>query len=588
MKWCQYRPLDPMMRLKCHSLPRSSHGRVVAVAHGLWLAGLPLWLSAHAGTFTDDFAAGISPSAWQVISNSPLYSVQAEPGAVRFSKPAGGTTSLQYVGLGLRSWLRGDFDVSVDFADAIITRHDGAPGNQIQLNVSFGGQDFLAVRSDEVGHPQNTHVWLWPQASFLGSRDWTSTSGRLRITRTGAHVQGYVDNTLLYEGNFNTGEASVTLTLQNNGTRDATAVTFSDFTASAEAFIPAPDYTLNWWTADGGGSTLVNNRYALSDTIGQADAGGPSTTGRYTLSDGFWALDATIASTYTQTWSTNTLPPGLVAWWPAESNAADASGHHHDGTASGGVSYVSGWFGSGMAFNGTNSVVTVPDALDLRLTDALTIEFWAKRQRTGIDIVLEKGGDWNSANGGEANYGIGLHSANSRMFYFFYRGGWRGTPGVADSDWHHYAVVATNGTANPAFYIDGVARPVQSSSGGTPLNLFPSTRPLHLGAQLSPGWDYYGANLLDDVRLYNRALSPNEIVYLYSRRPWLNVTRINSQVILSWLAPDEGWALTRTNNLPSAAVPWPPVPPPYQSNGSSLQVIEGTPAGNGFYRLQKP
>jgi len=160
--------------------------------------------------------------------------------------------------------------------------------------------------------------------------------------------------------------------------------------------------------------------------------------------------------------------------------------------------------------------VEVPDSTDLRLPAALSIEFWAKRQRNDtVDLALEKGGDWT----GEANYGIGLHSVNNHMFYFFFKGGWRGAPGVADLGWHHYAVTATNGAVDPVLYIDGAPCPVQYSGGAAALNLYPSLRPLHLGAQLSPGWNYYGHNVLDDVRIYNRELTAAEVSYLYHGPP---------------------------------------------------------------------
>lgn len=100
----------------------------------------------------------------------------------------------------------------------------------------------------------------------------------------------------------------------------------------------------------------------------------------------------------------------------------------------------------------------MPDSPALRLTNTPTIEFWARRQRFGIDLVLEKGGDWNTAVGGEANHGVGLHNVNHNMFYFFCRSGWRGTSGVNDFNWHHYAILATNGAPNPVLYLDGVAR----------------------------------------------------------------------------------------------------------------------------------
>ena len=254
-------------------------------------------------------------------------------------------------------------------------------------------------------------------------------------------------------------------------------------------------------------------------------------------------------------WTTNTLPPGLIAWWTAEGNAKDATANHHDGTASGGVSYMPGTFGSGIAFDGTNGVVEVPDSPALQLTNALTIEFWAKRERSGIDFVLEKGGDWNSAQNGEANYGVSFHSGNNRMFYFTFRGGWRGTSGVADFEWHHYAVVATNGSASPAFYIDGLTRPVEFSEGAAAINLYPSARPLHLGSQLSPDWNYFGNNLLDDVRLYNRALSAAEIAYLYAGP--VGATFIDSFAVgpqIQTLGPGDAYWSETANGLDPAQV----------------------------------
>ena len=48
------------------------------------------------------------------------------------------------------------------------------------------------------------------------------------------------------------------------------------------------EFTVSWWTVDGGGGTSSNGRYTLSDTIGQADTGRPLTNSRYTIRDGFW------------------------------------------------------------------------------------------------------------------------------------------------------------------------------------------------------------------------------------------------------------------------------------------------------------
>ena len=50
-------------------------------------------------------------------------------------------------------------------------------------------------------------------------------------------------------------------------------------------------YSLDWWTGDGGGGTSTGDVYTVSGTIGQPDAGTLS-GGGYSLTGGFWALYA--------------------------------------------------------------------------------------------------------------------------------------------------------------------------------------------------------------------------------------------------------------------------------------------------------
>ena len=96
---------------------------------------------------------------------------------------------------------------------------------------------------------------------------------------------------------------------------------------------------------------------------------------------------------------------------------------------------------------------------------------------------------------------------------------------------------------------------------------------------------------IDDARIYNRALTSVEVAYVFSGKPWLNLSRTNDQLTLSWLAPGDGWVLESTNTLPmETGVSWPQVPPPYLTNsGAYFVVVTNTPvAGNRFYRLHKP
>jgi hypothetical protein len=51
---------------------------------------------------------------------------------------------------------------------------------------------------------------------------------------------------------------------------------------------PADNFSISWWTVDGGGGASQGGPYALSGSIGQADAGSAA-GGNYILTGGFWS-----------------------------------------------------------------------------------------------------------------------------------------------------------------------------------------------------------------------------------------------------------------------------------------------------------
>ena len=54
-----------------------------------------------------------------------------------------------------------------------------------------------------------------------------------------------------------------------------------------------PNYTLDWFSVDGGGGTSTGGVYSVSGTVGQADAGKLS-GGNYSLEGGFWSVIAAV------------------------------------------------------------------------------------------------------------------------------------------------------------------------------------------------------------------------------------------------------------------------------------------------------
>ena len=56
------------------------------------------------------------------------------------------------------------------------------------------------------------------------------------------------------------------------------------------ALVFAQSYQIDWYKIAGGGGASTAGVYAVIGTIGQHDAGGPMTSGQYSVTGGFWAL----------------------------------------------------------------------------------------------------------------------------------------------------------------------------------------------------------------------------------------------------------------------------------------------------------
>lgn len=81
---------------------------------------------------------------------------------------------------------------------------------------------------------------------------------------------------------------------------------------------PAQNYSVDWFTIDGGGGTSSGGVYSLSGTIGQPDAGATMTGGQYTLVGGFWALPFAIQEPGTPLLAIEPFGPGQarISWSP--------------------------------------------------------------------------------------------------------------------------------------------------------------------------------------------------------------------------------------------------------------------------------
>ena len=97
------------------------------------------------------------------------------------------------------------------------------------------------------------------------------------------------------------------------------------------------------------------------------------------------------------------LTNGLVAYYPFNGNADDTSGNGNNGTVIAAVLTTDrlGNANSAYAFNGSTSLITVPDAPSLRVTNDITVSCWVNFSQTNKGVKLVgKGGDCGR------NYGL--------------------------------------------------------------------------------------------------------------------------------------------------------------------------------------
>jgi len=212
--------------------------------------------------------------------------------------------------------------------------------------------------------------------------------------------------------------------------------------------------------------------------------------------------------------------------------ALDRSGQNNNGTIyNATTTYAApGVSGQALKFDGVNDYVSVANESNFDFmtdsTKAFSASFWiyTNANANGTDII-SKLGTLDASNGGlQISYGNNWTSGALQNIAFFMSTNINdvfyavtATSSVPLNKWTH-GVVVYNGNGytagNATIYINGgVASLAESNKAGTPVTINNSTN-LRMGADASAGTGYY-SGLIDEVRVYNRALSADEISQLY-------------------------------------------------------------------------
>ncbi|HEY6504384.1 MAG TPA: Ig-like domain-containing protein [Chitinophagaceae bacterium] len=190
--------------------------------------------------------------------------------------------------------------------------------------------------------------------------------------------------------------------------------------------------------------------------------------------------------------------------------ATDNSGNNNNGTLTNGPAWsASGRYGSAILFDGTNDYININDANSLDLTNGMTLEAWVNPSNlTGFKTVICKDRTTSNytytlaANNNTTN--VNNQRPNSRIRIGSNNRTVTGTTKLALNTWTHIA--STYDGTTMRLYINGV----QVSTFATTGNITVTTNPLRIGGTTALAAQYF-AGRIDEVRIYNRALSQAEI-----------------------------------------------------------------------------
>ena len=243
-------------------------------------------------------------------------------------------------------------------------------------------------------------------------------------------------------------------------------------------------YSITWNT-----TTVSNGSYTL--TAIARDASGNRTTSA--------GIGVTVS---------NTAPTGLVAAYSFDEGVGttltDSSGYSNNGTITNATWSTAGHSNQALVFNGSSSRVTVADSTSLHLTTGMTLEAWLYPTAAATD--------WTAAvlkerSGGLAYALYATDGAAKPPAGYIDKGGTdynaAGTSVLSLNTWTHLAT--TYDGAALKLYVNGAMVKSRALTG----TIIASTGPLDIGSDAV--WGEYFAGLIDDVRVYNRALSQAEI-----------------------------------------------------------------------------
>jgi hypothetical protein len=219
-----------------------------------------------------------------------------------------------------------------------------------------------------------------------------------------------------------------------------------------------------------------------------------------------------------------------AAYWKLDGDATDSSGNAHDGTTIGDPSWTTGVNEGAIQLNGIDQYVAVPHHPQLKPELPLTLSAWINIDVLGTKGLIIKTDSWGDPYNYSGAY-LRLRSSGSDKIALGYgdstgtgpshRRTKIGTTVLQTDRWYHVTGVI-RGPQDMSIYIDAVDD--GGDYHGTGGEIAYTDNDLSIGSR--NGTDSFFPGAIDDVRIYDRALSQEQVTQLYQlTEPTEPVTR---------------------------------------------------------------
>jgi hypothetical protein len=191
----------------------------------------------------------------------------------------------------------------------------------------------------------------------------------------------------------------------------------------------------------------------------------------------------------------------------------DVSAHANDGIAksTGSFEWTDGIVGSAINFNG-DDLVEVPDSTSLKMLDAITVEAWVKNDNINDpwSRIVTKGKHFTNQNYGWMLDFQDVSGGKTAVNFYVEIDGTQDSSGnsgyiIEQSEWYH--VVGTFDGNYIKIYVNGELK----NSKYHPGTITETGGPYNVLIGKSYGWEEFLTGTIDEVRIYNRVLSAQEI-----------------------------------------------------------------------------